>query len=82
MVIYEDDKKEREFLISLEEMSIKTLSKYIVISSMLTKGGKLELLNGIDELFLTKKDEKIEEKKLPPVGSYERLMGIFSRGGK
>lgn len=77
--IYEDDKKEREFLISLEEMSIKILSKYIVISSMITKEGKLEMIDGIDKLFLTKEDKKIEDKKLPPKGSYERLMGIFSK---
>ena len=55
------------------------MSKYIVISSMITKEGKLEMIDGIDKLFLTKEDKKIEDKKLPPKGSYERLMGIFSK---
>lgn len=74
--IYEDEKVEKEFLVSLEETSIKILSKYIVISSMLTKGGKLEMLDGIDELSLMKKDKK----KLPKVGSFERIMNLF--GGR
>ena len=78
--IDEDDKNEKEFLISLEEVNIKILSKYIVISSMLTKEGKLGMIKEINKLFLTKKDKKIEEEKLPPVGSFEKIMSLF--GGR
>jgi len=49
----------------------------------LTKEGKSEMLSNINDFSMLKKEEtkeRKEEKKLPPVGSYEKLMGLF--GGR
>ena len=45
------------------------------------------MLNSIDEFSILRKDEdkkeeRKEEKKLPPKGSFERLMGFFGGGRK
>jgi len=50
----------------------------------LTKGGKNELLSTIDDFNIFKKDKtkKKEDRKLPPIGSFEKLMGFFGGKGK
>ena len=54
------------------------------MGAYLKKEGKQDILDRINDFTLFKKDEtkkEKEDKKLPPKGSYERMMNIFG-GGK
>jgi len=75
-----DYKRELEIkeIITRFETSIFTMGSY------LKKEGKEDILNRINDFTLLKKEKtkkEKEDKKLPPVGSFEKIMNIFG-GGK
>lgn len=75
--------REQKFKIEVKEVIARFEASIFTLGSFLTKKGKNEILNSIDNFTILKRDKKEvrkEEKKLPPKGSYERLMNIF--GGK
>ena len=67
--------------LQIKEVIAKFQAEISVLGSYLTKAGKIEVLERVND-FSIYRDEtkgKKEEKKLPPVGSYERLMGLFGK---
>jgi len=76
--------KEWKMKLEIKEVITRFETSIFALGAFLTKKGKNELLSIIDDFNIFKKDktEKKEDKKLPKVGSYERLMNIFSGGHK
>ena len=65
-------------------MIAKFQAEVFVLGSYLSKAGKIDVLERVNDFTLLKKDEtkkEKEDKKLPPVGSFEKIMNIFG-GGK
>ena len=73
--------------LEVKEIIAKFQAEIFILGSYLTKEGKEEVLERINDFTILKKDKKDEtkkekeDKKLPPKGSYERMMNIFG-GGK
>ena len=73
--------------LEVKEIIAKFQAEIFILGSYLTKEGKTEVLERINDFTILKKDKKDEtkkekeDKKLPPKGSYERMMNIFG-GGK
>lgn len=68
--------------IEIKEAIAKFQASIFALGSYMTKEGKSEMLSSINDFSILKKEEekKIkEEKKLPPIGSFERLMGLFHK---
>jgi len=70
------------FKLEVEEVITRFQASIVTLNSLITKEGKKEIMNIIDKfsIFKRKEKEKIEEEKLPPKGSFEKLMGFF--GGR
>jgi len=77
--LVDDYKRELE----VKEIITRFETSIFTIGSYLTKEGKNEILSRINDFSILRKDKeevKKEDKKLPPIGSYEKLMGLF--GGR
>lgn len=71
--------------LEIKEVIAKFQATIFALGSYLSVRGKEEILSSINDFSILKKDkekERKEEKKLPPIGSYERLMGLFGGGKK
>jgi len=72
--------RERKFELEVKEVITRFTTSVYALGSFLTKAGKNDLLRSIDNFNILKKDEidkKEDNKKLPPVGSFEKLVNLF-----
>lgn len=70
--------------LEIKEIIAKFETSIFALGSYLKKDGKQDLLDRINDFSIFKRDEKEnkkneEEKKLPPVGSYEKIMSLFGK---
>ncbi len=78
--------REQKLELEIKEAIAKFETSIFALGSYLKKDGKQDLLDRINDFTIFKRDEKEKEEgkeveKLPPVGSYEKIMNIFG-GGK
>ena len=76
--------REQKLELEIKEAIAKFETSIFVLGSYLKQDGKQDLLDRINDFTIFKRDEKEnkkneEEKKLPPVGSYEKIMGLFNK---
>lgn len=71
--------EELRFELEAKEIVTRFQASIVTLNSSITKEGKREIMNIIDKFSIFEKKEKIgiEKKKLPPIGSFEKIMGFF-----